>query len=45
VRPALSVQIYSTRNLWIDVLKVRDCNFRVNPKNRDLSTLRDYRHL
>jgi len=44
-RLALSDQIYSTRNLWIDVLKVRDCNFRVNPKNRDLSTLRDYRHL
>jgi hypothetical protein len=43
--PALSVQIYSTRNLWIDDLKLRDYNFSVNPKNADSSALRDHGHL
>jgi hypothetical protein len=38
-------QIYSTRNLWIDDLKVRERNLSVNPKNHDLGSSRDHRHL
>jgi hypothetical protein len=43
--PGTPCQIYSTRNLWIDDLKVRDYNLSVNAKNRDRSGYGDHRHL
>jgi len=39
-----SPQIYSTRNLWIDVLKLRDCKRSVNTGKSKTTHLSDHRH-